>query len=66
MPQAWVGDNAILSSDRTTWVSEDGLRQFRAPSFKPSLNRWQANFESREVPRGPWQRNGHLDITDPS
>ncbi|HEY7009322.1 MAG TPA: hypothetical protein VH395_10295 [Jatrophihabitantaceae bacterium] len=64
--RAWVGDNAILSSDRTTWVSEDGLRQFRAPSFKPSLNRWQANFESREVPRGPWQRNGHLDITDPS
>lgn len=63
--QAWVGNGASLASDGKTWVSQDGLRQFRAPSFKPNLNQWQSNFEWRVVPRGPWQGNGHLDITDP-
>ncbi|HEV2885884.1 MAG TPA: RHS repeat-associated core domain-containing protein [Jatrophihabitans sp.] len=63
--RAWVGAHPTLASDGKTLVSQDGLRQFRPPSFKPNLNQWQANFESRLVPRGPWQGNGHLDITDP-
>jgi filamentous hemagglutinin len=63
--RAWVGDGASLASDGKTWISQDGLRQFRAPSYKPNLDQWQANFESRLVPRGAWQGNGHLDITDP-
>lgn len=62
--RAWVGDNATLASDGKTWVSQDGLRQFRPPSYKPNLDLWQANFEWRVVPRGSWLGNGHLDITD--
>lgn len=63
--RAWVGSNATLASDGTTWVSQDGLRQYRAPSYKPNLGGWQANLEYRLVPRGAWQGNGHIDITDP-
>ncbi len=62
--RAWVGDNATLAGDGKTWVSQDKLRQFRPPSFKPRLDKWQANFEWRVVPDGRWQSNGHLDITD--
>ena len=64
--RAWVGDDATLASDGQTWVSQDGLRQFRPPSDKPNLDQWQANFEWRVVPRGAWLGlgNGHLDITD--
>jgi RHS repeat-associated protein len=62
--RAWVGDNATLASDGKTWVSQDLLRQFRPPSYKPNLDLWQANFEWRVVPRGAWLGNGHLDITD--
>ncbi|GIG34834.1 RHS repeat-associated core domain-containing protein [Cellulomonas pakistanensis] len=64
--QAWVGDGARLASDGKTWLSQDGLRQWRPPSFKPNWGggTWQSNFESRWVPRGQWQTNGHLDIID--
>ncbi|MFF3225009.1 hypothetical protein ACFYV7_19610 [Nocardia suismassiliense] len=62
--RAWVGPNATLASDGKTLVSEDGLRQFRPPSFKPNLGRYQANFEWRNVANGRWQGNGHLDVTD--
>jgi len=59
----WVGDNARLSSNGKALVSQDGLRQFRFPSFKPSWGNYQANFESRLTPSGPWTSNGHLAIT---
>jgi RHS repeat-associated protein len=64
--RAWVGDGARLASDGKTWLSQDGLRQWRPPSFKPGWQggTWQSNFESRWVPSGQWQTNGHLDITD--
>lgn len=65
--RAWVGDGAALASDGKTWISADGLRQWRPPSYKPNLDRRQSNFERRQVPQGAWQGNGHLDITpDPS
>lgn len=60
--EAWVGQGAKVASDGKTLISADGLRQFRPPSFKPNLDRVQANFEQRWVPEGPWQGNGHLDI----
>ena len=62
--QAWVGDGYTIASDGKAWVSSNGLRQWRPPSYKPNLDMWQSNFESRLVPRGQWQSNGHLDITD--
>ncbi|MCE4026914.1 RHS repeat-associated core domain-containing protein [Microbacterium sp. Au-Mic1] len=61
---AWVGDGYRVASDGKTVVSSDGLRQWRPPSYKPKLDTWQSNFESRPVPSGRWQSNGHLDITD--
>lgn len=63
--KAWVGPNSHLASDGKTWVSEDGLRQYRPPSYKPNLGRYQANFEWRNQAQGQWQGNGHLNITDP-
>ncbi|MFI5779607.1 hypothetical protein [Nocardia sp. NPDC051570] len=62
--RAWVGPNAKVASDGKTLVSEDGLRQFRPPSFKPNLGRYQSNFEWRNVANGQWQGNGHLNVTD--
>ena len=64
--RAWVGDGYTVASDGKTLVSSNGLRQFRPPSWKPGLSRYQANFESRfegQLSNG-WQANGHLDITD--
>ncbi|PZU43404.1 MAG: hypothetical protein DI566_14670 [Microbacterium sp.] len=64
--KAWVGEGARLSRDGKAWVSADGLRQWRPPTYKQNWNggTWQSNFESRWVPNGEWQTNGHLDITD--
>jgi filamentous hemagglutinin len=62
--RAWVGRNYRVASDGKTLLSEDGLRQYRAPSYKPHLGKTQANFEQRWEPSGQWQSNGHLDITD--
>lgn len=61
--QAWVGANFTIASDGRTLVSQDGLRQYRPPSFKPSLGKEQSNFEQRPASNGQWQSNGHLDIT---
>jgi len=64
--RAWVGENYTVASDGRTLVSESGLRQYRPPSYKPNLGRYQANFEQRfegQLTRG-WQSNGHLNVTD--
>jgi hypothetical protein len=61
--KAWVGENYSVSEDGTALISNDGLRQYRLPQCKPKLGVVQANLEGRYVPRGPWQSNGHLDIS---
>ncbi|MEM8707912.1 MAG: hypothetical protein AAGE98_15715 [Actinomycetota bacterium] len=63
--EQWVGPNAIKVKDGDIWVSDDLLRQYRRPAYKPRRNSVQANFEWRSVPNGRWGNNGHLDITDP-
>jgi len=60
--KAWVGNGYRVASDGKTLVSSDGLRQFRPPTYKPKLNKQQANFESRKQNNGAWDSNGHLDI----
>ncbi|MBQ7551372.1 MAG: hypothetical protein IJT04_07585 [Bacteroidales bacterium] len=60
----WVGNGYRISSDKKAWISADGKRQFRPPSYKPRLGKTQANFESRTINRGMWENNGHLDITN--
>jgi hypothetical protein len=62
--KAWVGEGARLASDGKTWVSSDGLRQWRPPTEKPRLGKSQSNYEERYQPSGQWQSNGHLDIMD--
>ncbi len=61
---AWVGEDARLASDGYGWVSRDGLRQWRPPSYKPERGIWQSNFESKWPGISGWQANGHLDIVD--
>ena len=63
----WVGKGyRIYKTAGRTWISSNGLRQYRPPSSKPNSKYastgTQANFESRFSPNGPWQANGHLDI----
>ncbi|MFF1828256.1 RHS repeat-associated core domain-containing protein [Paenarthrobacter sp. NPDC058040] len=62
--KAWVGEGARLARDGKTWVSSDGLRQWRPPTEKPRLGKVQSNYEERYQPSGQWQSNGHLDIVD--
>jgi len=66
MGKAWLGKGYKMSSNGKAWVSLDGMKQFRLPSYKPYLNKVQANFERKfegQVTRR-WQANAHLDIFD--
>lgn len=58
----WVGENPTSKDGGNILISEDGLHQYRAPSYKPGLGVTQANFESRATPSGEWLSNGHLNI----
>lgn len=63
---AWVGDGWRWSSNGTAMISQDGLRVYRPPSWKPYHGIYQANFErwvDGQVSRTPIA-NGHLNITD--
>ena len=60
--KAWVGEGYKLSNGGKIMISEDGLRQFRLPSYKPKLEKTQANFEWRNSGQKQWQGNGHLDV----
>ena len=60
--KAWVGKGYRVSGNGKAWISSDGLRQFKPPTYKPRLGIDQANFQWRNVNRGGWQGNGHLDI----
>lgn len=66
MGKAWVGEGYRISSDRTAWVSTDGMRQYRPPSIKGKLGKVQANFERKFEGQtwNSWPSNGHLDILD--
>lgn len=62
----WVGPGYRVSkSNSNILLSADGLRQYRAPSFKSSLGLTQANFEERDQPTARWTSNGHFEVTDP-
>jgi hypothetical protein len=60
----WVGEGYTVASDGKTLLSEDGLRQYRPPAYKPGQGKTQANFEQRPPGIKQWQSNGHLDIED--
>jgi filamentous hemagglutinin len=59
--RAWVGEGYSVSSSGT-WVSANGLRQYRPPSYKPNLGVAQANLEWRLPGLTQWQGNAHLTI----
>ncbi len=60
----WVGKGYRIASDGKSLVSMDGTKVFRPPTFKPRLNKTQANFEWRTRNRGPMEGNAHLDIAN--
>lgn len=64
--KAWVGDGYKVASHGKTLISKDSLKQYRPPSYKPRLDKTQANFEQRFPGQqsNRWQSNDHLDITD--
>jgi hypothetical protein len=63
MGTAWVGPNYRITS-KGLWESSDGLRQFRPPTYKPQLGKFQANFEQRLPNQSKWGSNGHVDVVD--
>ena len=58
----FLGPGFRSSNRGAAWLSADGLRQFRPPTFKPRQGYSQANFQSRAVPRGEWKTNGHVRV----
>jgi RHS repeat-associated protein len=65
--KAWVGSGYRVVTEKSgvqIYISKDGLRQYRTPSYKPNWDNYQANFEWRLRPSGQWQGNGHLHIED--
>ena len=62
--KAWVGEGYMVASDGQTLVSLDRLRQYRPPSYKPRLGRYQANLEQRQPGQTQWYLNAHIDIED--
>jgi hypothetical protein len=63
MGEAWVGSGYRITS-KGFMESEDGLRQFRPPSYKPKLEMFQANFEQRITNKSKWGANGHVEILE--
>ncbi len=61
---AWVGAGATWSSSGRALVAANRLRQYRPPNWKDNWGQWQANFESRGLPTGPWVNNGHMTVTN--
>jgi hypothetical protein len=61
--KAWVGEGYSLTK-KGYYLSKDGLRLFRPPSFKPKLGIMQANFQYKvnNQVTTQWLANGHLDI----
>ena len=43
----WVREGCQVATDGKILVSPDRMRQFRPPSFKSDLNKYQANSEQR-------------------
>jgi hypothetical protein len=60
--EEWVGDNPRTIMSGKGLMSQAELRQYRFPSYKPKWGTYQANFEWRTLPPGPWPNNGHLTI----
>jgi hypothetical protein len=67
--QIFVGPGYVDKGDR--FVSADGLRVYRKPSYKPGRNQTQANFitqqrrydkKGKELSKKEVVGNGHLDI----
>ena len=64
MGRAWVGDGYKISNSGKAWISKDGKRQYRLPSYKQRLNKMQANFERKFEGQlwENWPSNAHVDI----
>jgi hypothetical protein len=60
--KAWVGADAVWSSDGTALISKDLLRQYRPGTYKPKQGITQANLEWRLEKGGQWQGNAHIDV----
>ena len=60
--ERWIGQAGRDTSLKGGRISANGLRQYRAPSYKSKLGYRQANFESRQVPSGRWTNDSHLRI----
>jgi len=59
--RAWVGPGSSISNSGRAWVSADGLKIYRPPTFKPNFGNTQANF-MRINDSGKVLSNAHLTV----
>jgi filamentous hemagglutinin len=59
----WVGSDAYTTSDGSSLLSSDGLKEYRFPSTKGYSLDQVANFKWRSEPSGSWMSNGPLTVT---
>jgi hypothetical protein len=50
----WTGLKAApVDTVKGYWVSDDGKKRYRPPSYKPTFKVWMSNFESGPPPKRP-------------
>jgi hypothetical protein len=60
--RVWVGRGATrVGPGGKFLLSKNKLRQYRPPSYKKPLNKWQSNFQWRAKDKGKWKNNYHVD-----
>ena len=67
--KAWVAADGGIAQvlekgDITIYISGNGRRQYRTPTYKRDQGRVQANLESRPANSRAWESNAHLDIAE--
>ncbi|MFK7832110.1 MAG: hypothetical protein AB8B52_02425 [Winogradskyella sp.] len=63
--RSYVGPNYKVSKNGQSWLSNDGLKQYRKAVYKPKEKKRRANFQrgvKNENGKTVWVSNAHLDI----
>ncbi|WIY02434.1 PA14 domain-containing protein [Amycolatopsis mongoliensis] len=60
--RVWVGRGATrVGPGGKFLLSKNKLRQYRPPSYKKKLGKYQSNFQWRATDKGKWKNNYHVD-----
>lgn len=63
--KAWVGPGYRVSDSGRAWLSVDGTKIYRPPTFKPQWGEQQANFMRINTESGRAISNAHMTVRNP-